>query len=170
MLWVLAFPALTRNLSQPETQETAKGLSTSLTLPAQTRKWPLVLNEPIEHLYNIVLGFGPGGRPFDGIITALEDNELGDGIDAILGGDIGGIFGVELGDFHFAGKFVSDGVDGRCQRPARSAPNGPEIDENRDSGFDDFLLPVVAGKGDHVLVSHFCLSWYVFVSVVPELL
>ena len=84
-----------------------------------------------------VLGDGAGQRCLgnstdDGVnfLPALEHHQRGNAADAVLTGDVGIFVSVELENLdlslEFLGNLVNDGSD----HAARSAPWGPEIDQN----------------------------------------
>ena len=53
---------------------------------------------------------------------------------------------VHLGDLEAALVLVGEGVDGGRDLLAGAAPDGPEIDEGRDVGLQDFGLEVRVGE------------------------
>jgi hypothetical protein len=90
-----------------------------------------------------VLRHGAHDRVDD--LAPFENEQRGDGADAILHGDAGVVIDIDLGDRGLAiilvGEFIDQGGDGA----ARTAPRGPEVDEEQLTGFD-LLLELVVGE------------------------
>ncbi len=59
---------------------------------------------------------------------------------------LGVLIDVQLGDAHPAGLFGCDLVEDRSDHLARTAPLGPEIDDNRCVGVSQNRVEVVAGE------------------------
>jgi len=87
-------------------------------------------------------------------LSALEDDDRGDGADAELarGGVVG--VGVELADFYFAGVVGGELFDRRGEPASGLAPLGPEIDQDGGRGFGDFFLEIRVRDLNDVIASH----------------
>ena len=76
----------------------------------------------------------PGGDA-----AVLEDEQDGDGRDAVVAGELGVGIDVDLTDLVVAGE----ALQGRLHGPARPAPGGPEVHQHRLRRGEHFLFPVV---------------------------
>src|SRR5882672_8975981 len=87
-------------------------------------------------------------------LAVLEEQQRGDGVDAVLDGEILMVVDVDLGDLDLAIVLGGEFVQHRRELFAGPAPFGPEIDEDGPVRFDDFLIEAVGGQGDNVLRCH----------------
>ena len=81
-------------------------------------------------------------------VAAVEDVEIGDGLDAELGGEGGFGFGVDLEDDGMARHLLGEEFEFRSGHLAGSAPGCPEIDEDGDGGLLDDLGEGVGVDGE----------------------
>ena len=83
-------------------------------------------------------------------LAVLEEEQGGDGVDAILDREILVVVDVHLADLHLAvvlsGEFVKDWGD----HFAGATPFGPEIDQDWLGGFGNFLFKISGGQSDDV--------------------
>lgn len=79
--------------------------------------------------------------------AVLEDDEVGDVVDAVLGGEIGAFVDVDLADFEIRDLGLELLEDGNLH-PAGAAPRGPEIDED-EAGGDEIGKRLVGEFGAH---------------------
>jgi hypothetical protein len=72
--------------------------------------------------------------------AGMEDGEVGDSADVVAGGEVLVLVGVYLEDYGLASHFFCGAGDLRSGGSAGTAPVGPEVDEDRDSGALDDLV------------------------------
>ncbi len=84
-------------------------------------------------------------------LASLEDHQRGDAVDPVVAGEALGVVDVDLAYFDgalvFGGQLLDDGGD----LAARSAPGGPEVDQDRFLGLQD--LGIEVGFGDFQYVA-----------------
>ena len=96
---------------------------------------------------NLLPGLGAGGG-FGGFSGAEED-ECGDGLDAVLCGDGWAIVRIDAAEFG-AGDFVRCGIKDGCERAAGGAPGGKKVDQHGFLRVQNLLAEGVFGKrNDH---------------------
>src|SRR5690606_10154825 len=77
--------------------------------------------------------------PLDRLAVLVQDQRRDAG-DAQLGGHACVLIDVDLGDLQRAGLLFGDFIEDRCDHAARSAPDGPEVDQDRHIGLEHFLI------------------------------
>jgi hypothetical protein len=87
-------------------------------------------------------------------LTALEEQQGGDGADSELTGQVLIVVDVDLGDLGLAGVFGGQLVENRTEHLARAAPLGPKIHQHGLSGPNDLGGKVLGGRSDDVGSSH----------------
>ena len=80
-------------------------------------------------------------------LTAAEDGDRGDALDPVLHGEHLLGLHVDLGELELALALGHLGLDGRTEDAARSAPGGPEVDDDRDlvRALDHLALEALRG-------------------------
>src|SRR4051812_49921241 len=81
-----------------------------------------------ELLQQLALALGTD-EPADGL-AMFEDDERGDAHHFEAAGGVGVVVDVELGDAHLAGLLGRDLLEDRGDHLARTAPLGPEVDDD----------------------------------------
>src|SRR3546814_19612887 len=102
-------------------------------------------------------------------LAILEQDHRRDAAHAIFGGSVRMVVDVELGDHHLAVQFVRNFLERRADHLARTAPFGPEIDEDRRVAVEHIgLETVVADRfGTHNLTPEFPLGFQARQSAAP---
>jgi len=80
------------------------------------------------------------------LLAVLEEEEGGDGLDAVLGGEGAFLVDVDLQDLELAAELGGDVVEEGGDGLAGAAPLGPEVDE--DDGVSALELGVEIGRRD----------------------
>ena len=106
----------------------------------------LALNVFLEKGFDVFFGSGADHVVDD--FAAFKDEKVGDAHDPILSGQLSVGVDVDFDDFGFAFHFGGDFLDVRADGDARSAPRGPEIDEDGDVRLKDFLFKVRSGDSE----------------------
>src|SRR5690606_17295727 len=83
-----------------------------------------------------------------GNFAVLEQHQGRNGAHAILGGKLGVLINVDLGHFDLAGKLGCDFLQRRSNHLARTAPFGPEVDDDRLGSLKNVGLEIVLVDGD----------------------
>ena len=83
-----------------------------------------------------------------GDLALVEQQQRGDGADAVLRGERLLLVNVDLADFHLAVVFVGELVEQRRDHFARTAPFGPEIHEHGRWRLQDLLRKILLCKRD----------------------
>src|SRR5262245_35886233 len=104
-----------------------------------------------------------GADEADHGLAVPEDDDRGEALDAVLGGERLLGVDVDLGELDLAFALGGLGLDRGAEHAAGPAPGGPEVDHDRQlvRAFDHVVLEGLGGD-----VHLFCLSSYVVV-VVP---
>mmetsp|Transcript_4228 Transcript_4228/g.26885 ORF Transcript_4228/g.26885 Transcript_4228/m.26885 type:complete len:234 (+) Transcript_4228:1196-1897(+) len=89
------------------------------------------------------------------LLPVLEDHDGGDASNAVLRGNAGALVRVQLDAFDLLSVLGRDFVDQRCDHPARAAPRGPEIHQDRHVRFQDDLIPIFVRHCAHCIVRRF---------------
>src|SRR5690606_37976338 len=87
-------------------------------------------------------------------LPVLEDEEGGDGADAVARRHLLVLVHVELPHLRPALVRGGEGIDGGGDRAAGHAPDGPEIHEHRLLALQDLRLEVRVGEFHHVASGH----------------
>src|SRR5262245_37689458 len=78
-------------------------------------------------------------------LAALEEDQVRDAADAIARRGLRVLVDVHLEDLQLPVVFPRQLLDHRRDRPARSAPRGPEVDQDRKRALQDLALERVVG-------------------------
>ena len=79
-------------------------------------------------------------------LAVLEEDQGGDRIDAITGGQIHVLVGIDLDDLDGLGVIWRELLHERGDPAARTAPRGPEIDQHRLCRAENFAFETGLGK------------------------
>ena len=89
-----------------------------------------------------------------GDLAVVEEQQGGNGADAVFGGQRLMFVNVDLADFHLAIVFVGEFIQQRRDHLARAAPFGPEIHEHGRWRLQDLLRKIFLRERDDQRRSH----------------
>ncbi len=78
--------------------------------------------------------------------AVLEEEQEGDRADAVFDGELAGVVDIDLADLGAAGDVGGELIDDGSDHFAGAAPFGPEVDEDRHVGVNDFGLEIGFGE------------------------
>ena len=88
-----------------------------------------------DHLCQRQLGLDPD-KAVD-LLAIFEQDDGGNGDDAVFGGEIRFVVNIDFSDNRFAGQLIRQAINDRAEHFARSAPRRPEIDKDRTAALKD---------------------------------
>lgn len=127
----------------------------------------------LDHARDIVLGSDADHLVPD--LSALEQQQGGDTPDTVLERGFLVVIHVQLQHFGATGVLSGNLFHRRSQHPAGSAPRRPEVHQNRDLGFQHFVVKLLIGNFFHMLAHELLrmrperLSFGAHVSIRPIL-
>jgi hypothetical protein len=87
-------------------------------------------------------------------LATLENQQRRDAANLVTAGRLDIRVHIDLADLHPAGILGRDLIDRRTHLPARAAPLGPEVNQNRLRGFQNFLIESSVCKNQCVATRH----------------
>jgi hypothetical protein len=114
--------------------------------------WDRCIHMSIEHLFDVRFAHRPDFLVHN--FPTLENQQCGDAANLVTASRLNVRVHVDLADLHSAGILCRDLIDRRTHLPAGATPLGPEVNQNRLSGFQNFLIESTIRKNQRVRTRH----------------
>ena len=113
---------------------------------AKLARKTLLLCDAVEGGFEIAFAFGTAKLVDD--LAAFKEEERGQGVDAVLGGQILLFVGIHFADFDFTIIFGGELIQERRDHFAGAAPFRPEVHHDRLGRLQNFFRKILLGQGD----------------------